>query len=212
LVGSALHCLSCSALPGRSGSQHFQCSAICSGFPLTLFCFACLLRCLLRPPESDPSGSAPLDRPPRIGSSRLGPSRLGPLARHPSARPPSARPTRLGPLGSNPSARPPSVRLPSARSPSAASAFGCSHSLPVYRSDTSAFRAWLSRFLAFLAMDYFSRSGALAPHHSVVPAPRLSRAHPLEYSAVSSSAWQLWCSPALIDRSRQRSAALTLGA
>ena len=65
--------------------------------------------------------------------------------------------------------------------------------LPVYRSDTPAHGAWLSRLLAALAMDLFSallfrllvaqvfghsatqpfrRSGALPPHHSVSLAPR----------------------------------------
>ena len=189
-----------------------------------------------------PLGSDPADRilsarAPSAWPLRFGPLRLGPLGSDPadwilSARALSAWPPRLQPLGSAPlcsaplcsatfgsvplgsksSHRTSSARLSSARKPSAASAFGCSHSLPVYRPDTPAFGAWLSRFLAFLAMDYFSRSGALSPHHSVVPVPRLSSAHPLEYSAVSSSAWQLWCSPALIDRSRQRSAAPTLGA
>ena len=73
----------------------------------------------LGPLDSASSGSAPLDRTSRIGSSRLGPPWLGPAARHPLAWPPSARSTRLGPLGSNPSALVLGARLllalPSAR-------------------------------------------------------------------------------------------------
>jgi len=137
-VGLALHCLLCSALPGRSSSQHFQCSAIsvldCSCFPLTLFCFAFLLICLLGSPESKPlgsvprlnpshrslgsplgsasSGSAPLDRNPRFGSSRLGPPRLGPLG---------SAPFGLAPFGLVHSAWPPRFQLPSVRFPSARS-------------------------------------------------------------------------------------------
>ena len=180
LVGLALHCLSCSVLPGRSGSQHFQCSAIPapSSYSL-LFCLFAhlsvrtsrigLLRIgplgsdsadrilSARAPSACPLGSAPFGSA-SFGSAHLArPPRLQSLGSAPLCSAPfCSAPLGSVPLGSKSSHRTSSARLSSARKPSAASAFGCSHSLPVYRSNTPAHGAWLSRLLAALAMDYFS--------------------------------------------------------
>ena len=115
LIVLALLCLSCSVLPGRSGSQHFQCSTTptldCSDFPHSLLLFFCLLICLLvsvcvcvcvsarlqqiGPPwplalvsfRSAPSDQIPSDQRPRIEPPRFGtPSLLSLLGSSPSAR------------------------------------------------------------------------------------------------------------------------------
>jgi hypothetical protein len=103
LVVLALLCLSCSMLPGRSGSQHFQCSATpaldCSDLPLTLLSLVCLLICLLGPNRLAPSA-----RTPRLGLSRFGlpqigslgvVSQLGPLRSASLALPPRLEPLQL---------------------------------------------------------------------------------------------------------------------
>ncbi len=129
LIVLAILCLSCLVLPGRSGSQHFQCSTTptldCSDLPhslLTFVCFAhlsaceCVCVCVstrlqqIGPPwplalvsfHSAPSDRIPSDQRPRIEPSRLGtPSLLSLLGSVPRLGP-SARPTPIGLLGSAP--------------------------------------------------------------------------------------------------------------
>jgi len=95
LVILALHCLSCSALPGCSVSQHFQCSATptldCSDFPLTLLSFVCLFAHLSA--CACVSSDAPGSDPPRRGPPHIGPPQLGSSAKSPSARSPGLAPS-----------------------------------------------------------------------------------------------------------------------
>jgi len=116
LVVLALHCLSCSALPGCSVSQHFQCSATltldCSDFSLTLFSFVCLLICLL----VRVLAQTPLDRHPRLGALRIGHLRSEPLSSDPLGSVSldrSTDPLRSASLDRTPSAWVHSHRVPS---------------------------------------------------------------------------------------------------
>ena len=97
LVILALHCLSCLALPGCPGFQHFDCSdfSLTLSFFVCLLSFVCLCVCRLRHPS--------LDRHPRLGALPIGHFCSDPLGsdilrsvsldRTPSVWPPSHRPS-----------------------------------------------------------------------------------------------------------------------